>query len=124
MVNCVIANPYAALNMEFKSFLSSAISADSSSAPSPSPSVNEPRQSRRSDAEKLDLVCNYMRKELHWGVSDFTRALAFSKGPANARRKAAFSAAAYKDSEVLKSYFGNAGQLQDGVRQSKSRHWI
>jgi len=59
-----------------------------------------------------------MRKELRWGVSDFTKALAFAGGPANARRKAAFAAAAYKDSEVLKSYVGDADQLQDGGRQS------
>jgi hypothetical protein len=59
-----------------------------------------------------------MRKELRWGVSDFTKALAFSGGPANARRKAAFAATAYKDSEVLKSYFDNANQLRDSGRQS------
>ena len=76
------------------------------------------RRSPRSDAEKVDMVCNYMRQELRWSISDFDKALAFSTGPANTRRKAAFAAAAYKDSEVVKSYFDNAGQLRDGCRQS------
>src|SRR5438067_13158389 len=94
------------------------VSIGSPSASSSSlPSVKNIRRSPRSDAEKLDMVCNYMRKELRWGVSDFTKALAFSSGPANARRKTAFATAAYKDSEVLKSYFGNSGQLRDGSRQ-------
>jgi len=53
-----------ALNMELEVSLSSAVSVDSSSASSPSPSVNETHRSPRSDAEKLDMVCNYMRKEL------------------------------------------------------------
>jgi hypothetical protein len=60
-----------------------------------------------------------MRKELRWGVSDFIKALASAEGSNNTRRKAAFAAAAYKDPEVLKSYFGKANQLcDDGSRQS------
>src|SRR4051812_8553800 len=61
---------------------------------------------------------SYMRKEFRCGVSDFIKALAFSGGPANARPKAAFAAAAYKDLKVLKSYIGNAGQVRDGGRPS------
>ena len=102
---------YTTLNMEREGSICS------SSASSLSPSVNETRRSPRSDAEKLDLVCNYMRKELRWGVSEFTKALAFSEGSANTRRKAAFAATAYKDPEVLKSYFGDRGHLQDDGRQ-------
>ena len=64
------------------------------------------------------MVCNFMRKELRWGVSDFITALASSEGSNNTRRKAAFVAAAYKDAEVLKSYVGNADQLLDNGRQS------
>ena len=52
------------------------------------------------------------------GVSDFVKALSFAGGSNNTRRKAAFAAAAYNDLQVLKSYFGNASQLQDGIRQS------
>ena len=90
------------------------------SAPSSlSPPVdNTRRRLPRSDAEKLDMVCNYMRNELRWGVSDFIKALASSKGSNNTRRKSAFVAAAYKDQEVLKSYFGDTDQLWDGARQS------
>jgi hypothetical protein len=58
-----------------------------------------------------------MRKEFRWGISDFTKVLAFSEGPANARRKAAFAATVYKDSDVLKSYFGGASQLWGDGRQ-------
>jgi hypothetical protein len=83
------------------------------------PSVNGTRRrSPRSDAEKLDMVCSYMRTELRWGVSDFIKALSSASGPNNARRKAAFAAAAYKDPEVLKPFFNDADQLWDGVRQS------
>jgi hypothetical protein len=46
-----------------------------------------------------------MRKELRWGVSDFSSALVSSNFPANARGKVDFAAAGYKDSEVSKSYF-------------------
>ena len=81
------------------------------------PPVNDTRRrSPRSDAEKLDMVCNYMRNELRWGVADFVKVLASAGGSNNTRQKAAFAAAAFKDSEVLKSYVGDAGQLQDGGR--------
>ncbi|KAH6988806.1 hypothetical protein BKA56DRAFT_476293, partial [Ilyonectria sp. MPI-CAGE-AT-0026] len=68
--------------------------------------------------EKLDMVCSYMRKELRWGVSDFIKALAFTGGPNNARRKAAFAAAAYKEPDVVNCFFNDANQLWDGVRES------
>ena len=64
---------YSTLNMELEGLLTL-----------PLLSVSDTRRSPRSDAEKLDMVCNYMRKELRWGVSDFTKVLAFSGGPANA----------------------------------------
>src|SRR5438046_1252376 len=66
------------------------------------------------------MVCNYMRSELRWGVSDFIKALASSKGSNSAHQKSAFVTAAYKDEEVLKSesYFGDADELWDGTRQS------
>ena len=82
------------------------------------PVDNTRRRLPHSDAEKLDTVCNYMRSELRWGVSDFIKALASSKGSNSARRKSAFVTAAYKDEEVLKSYFGDADELWDGARQS------
>ena len=59
-----------------------------------------------------------MRNEFRWGVADFVKALASADGSNNTRRKAAFAAAAYEDSEVLKSYFGDANQVRDGGRQS------
>ena len=57
------------------------------------------------------MVCNFMRNELRWGVSDFIKALASSEGSSNTRQKTAFAATAYNDLEVL-------GQLLDGSRQS------
>jgi hypothetical protein len=91
----------------------------STSAPSLEPPVNNTRRrSPRSDVEKLDMVCNFMRNELRWGVSDFIKALASSEGSNNTRRKAAFAATAYNDSEVLMSYLGEADQLLDGGRRS------
>jgi hypothetical protein len=59
-----------------------------------------------------------MRNELRWGIADFIKVLASAGGSNNTRRKAAFAAAAYKDSEVLESYFGDADQLWDGGRQA------
>jgi hypothetical protein len=82
------------------------------------PVNNSRRRSPRSDAEKLDMVCNYMRNEFRWGVSDFVKALASANGSSNTRRKAAFAVAAYEDSEVLRSCFGDSNQLGDGGRQS------
>jgi hypothetical protein len=76
------------------------------------------RQSPRSDAEKLDLVFNYMRNELRWGASDFVKALASARGSSNTRRQAAFATAAYGDSEVLRFYFDDADELRDGCRKS------
>jgi hypothetical protein len=100
--------------MSLEGSSASAVSVGSTSTSSLQPPINDTRRrSPRSDAEKLDMVCGYMRKELRWGISDFTKALASAGGPNNARRKAAFAAAAYKDSEVLKSYIGDAD-----VRQS------
>jgi hypothetical protein len=92
---------------------------DSTSAPSLVPPVNNTRRrSPCSDAEKLDIVCNFMRNELRWSVSDFIKALASSEGSNNTRRKATFAATAYNDLDVLKSYLGKADQLLDGGRQS------
>jgi hypothetical protein len=106
--------------MTFESSSSSAVPIGSTSASSSLllPVNNTRRRSPRSDAEKLDMVFSYMRNELRWGVSDFIKALASAEGSNNTRRKAAFATAAYKDSEVLKSYFGDANQLLDGGRQS------
>lgn len=59
-----------------------------------------------------------MRKEFRWGVSDFAKALAISGGAANARRRAAFAAAAYKDLNILKSYVGDAGLVHADGRKS------
>jgi len=64
------------------------------------------------------MVCNYIQKKFRWGVSDFIKALAFSGGPVNAYQKTAFAAAAYKDSEVLKSYFANVVLRQDSGRET------
>ncbi|KAH7114791.1 hypothetical protein EDB81DRAFT_669452 [Dactylonectria macrodidyma] len=85
----------------------------------PLPNVdNSRRRSPRSDGEKLDLVCNFMRKELRWGVADFVKALASAEGPNHTRRQAAFVSAAYKDSGVMKSYFGDGDQLLGDGRPS------
>jgi hypothetical protein len=59
-----------------------------------------------------------MRNEFRWGVSDFVKALASSTGSNNTRRKATFSAAAYEDLEVLRSYFDDTDQLWDSRRKS------
>ena len=98
----------------------SALSEEITSASSlPMPPVNNGcRQSPRSDIEKLDMVCNYMRNEFRWGVSDFVKTLASAGGSNNTRRKAAFAAAAYEDLEVLRSYYDDANQLWDGRRKS------
>jgi hypothetical protein len=64
------------------------------------------------------MVCNYMRNEFRWGVSDFVKALASSTGSNNTRRRAAFSTAAYEDLEVLSSYFDDTDQLWDSRRKS------
>jgi hypothetical protein len=59
-----------------------------------------------------------MRNELRWTISDFVKALASANGSTNTRRKAAFAAAAYQDSEVLRSCFDDADQLWDSRRKS------
>jgi hypothetical protein len=105
------------LDMTFEASSTSVTPEGSTSNPSLLPS-NSRRRSPRSDAEKLDMVCNFMRTELRWGVSDFVTALASSEGSSNTRRKAAFVAAAYKNSDVLKSYLGDADQLWDDGRQT------
>jgi hypothetical protein len=98
---------------------SSGISEHQSSASLLIPPINDKRRrSPRTDEEKLDLVCNYMRKELRWGIPDFVKALAEAGGPNNARRKAAFATAAYKDPDVVKTFFDDTNQLWDGVRES------
>lgn len=108
--------------------LSSAISISSpprfSSPPPPPPprappSINTPRRrSPLSDAEKLDKVFECLRTDVYWSVSDFIRALIAAEGPVNVRRKTAFAAAAYKDSNVLGLYFNDEGQPWNGVRHS------
>ena len=64
------------------------------------------------------MICSYMRTQFRWGISDLVKALASANGANNARRKASFAAAAYKDPEVVKCFFNDAGQLWDGVRES------
>jgi hypothetical protein len=87
---------YITLNMAPKgssSSISSKGSTPAASSLSP-PLNNNRRRSPRLDAEKLDMVCNYMRNEFRWGVADFVKALASADGSNNTRRKAAFAAAA------------------------------
>jgi hypothetical protein len=94
-------------------------SVDDLSASLPLPLVNDTRRrSPRSDGEKLDMACSYMRKELGWSISDFIKALASAGGNNNARRKSNFAAAAYKDPEVVKGFFDDTDQPWDGVRAS------
>ncbi|KAL9594964.1 MAG: hypothetical protein Q9179_005170 [Wetmoreana sp. 5 TL-2023] len=63
--------------------------------------------------------CAYiMSHDVYWSVSDFLRVLAAAEGPVNIRRKTAFAAAAYKDSEVLGLYLGDEDQPWNGVRES------
>lgn len=76
------------------------------------------RRSPLSDAIKLDKVFECLRTDVYWSVSDFLRVLAATEGPVNIRRKTAFAAAAYKDSEVLGLYLGDEDQLWNGVRES------
>jgi hypothetical protein len=88
-----------------------------------SPSANDTppdsrRRSPRSDTEKLEMACKYMRKELRWSISDLIKALASTHGANNARRKAAFAAAAYKDPEVVRCFFNDADELWNGVKES------
>src|SRR6516162_5592281 len=92
-------------------------SVDASSVSLPLPPANDlRRRPPRSDEEKLDTICSYMRKELGWtSISDFIKALAFAGGNNNARRKSAFAAAAYKDPEVVKCFFDDTDQPWDGV---------
>ncbi|KAH7113631.1 hypothetical protein EDB81DRAFT_824890 [Dactylonectria macrodidyma] len=122
-VNCQFVPPlihlHTTLDMTFEASSTTATPEGSTSGSSLLPPVNNHRRrSPRSDAEKLDIVCNFMRNELRWGVADLVTALASSEGSNNTRRKAAFVAAAYKDSEVLKSYFRDADQLWGDGRQS------
>src|SRR5439155_23799922 len=53
-----------------------------------------------------------LRTSVYWSISDFIRALTDAKGAVNARQKAAFAAATYKEPKVLESYFVN-----EGIRQ-------
>ena len=99
----------------------SSISSISSSLPqvdpqppqSPAHNTSSRRGSPLSDAEKLDKVFECLRTSVYWSISDFIRALTVAKGAVNARRKAAFAAAAYKEPKVLESYF-----VDEGIRQS------
>ncbi len=118
-----------ALDMSFDGLtspLSSAISISSPPTfssppppPQPPPSVNTTRRrSPLSDAEKLDKIFECLRTDVYWSVSEFLRALAAAEGPVNTRRKTAFAAAAYTDSEVLGLYFEDEDQPWNGVRHS------
>jgi len=106
--------------------LSSAISISSpptlsSPPPRPQPPLSANTTRRRSplsDVEKLDKVFECLRTDVYWSVSEFIRALAAAEGPVNTRRKTAFAAAAYTDSEVLGWYFEDEDQLWDSVRRS------
>ncbi|KAL2046058.1 hypothetical protein N7G274_001505 [Stereocaulon virgatum] len=87
--------------------------------PQPPPSVDGTRRrSPLSDAEKLDKVFECLRTDVYWSVSDFLRVLTAAEGPVNIRRKTAFAAAAYQDSNVLGLYFDDEDRPWNGVRQS------
>ncbi|KAL2037846.1 hypothetical protein N7G274_009320 [Stereocaulon virgatum] len=87
--------------------------------PQPPPSVDGTRRrSPLSDAEKLDKVFECLRTDVYSSVSDFLRVLTAAEGPVNIRRKTAFAAAAYQDSNVLGLYFDDEDRPWNGVRQS------
>ena len=58
-------------------------------------------RTRITTEEKLDMVFNFLRTEVHWSLSEFIVALSKSTDNKNARRRSAFETAAYNTPEVL-----------------------
>ncbi|KAL2048322.1 hypothetical protein N7G274_000233 [Stereocaulon virgatum] len=69
-------------------------------------------------ASAASAVFECLRTDVYWSVSDFLRVLTAAEGPVNIRRKTAFAAAAYQDSNVLGLYFDDEDRPWNGVRQS------
>ena len=58
-------------------------------------------RTRITTEEKLDMVFNFLRTEVHWSLSEFIVALSKSTDNKNARWRSAFETAAYNTPEVL-----------------------
>jgi hypothetical protein len=74
------------------------------------------------DEEKLELVSEYMRKELRWGITEYLKSVMESSSTGGGNRRIAFTKFAYKDPKALQFYLGTKESMT--VNQRRSREHI
>ena len=59
------------------------------------------RRPTRTDEEKLELVSEYMRNELRWGITEYLKSVMESSSTGGHSRRIAFTKFAYEDPKAL-----------------------
>jgi hypothetical protein len=80
------------------------------------------RRPARTNEEKLELVSQYMRNELRWGITEYLKAVMESSSTGGQSRRIAFTKFAYEDPKALQFYLGTDGSMT--VNQRRSREHI
>jgi hypothetical protein len=80
------------------------------------------RRPTRTDEEKLELVSEYMRSELRWGITEYLKSVMESSSTGGHSRRNAFTKFAYKDPMALQFYLGTEESMT--VNQRRSREHI
>src|ERR1700761_3137938 len=90
------------------------------SSPPPS-SPNLSSKARRTNAEKIKLVTQYLTNELYWSLGDFFRAVATDSGPFNIRRRDSLVEVVYEDPMVLAACLGVKRPIKSKQREARSK---
>jgi hypothetical protein len=59
------------------------------------------RRPARTDEEKLELVSEYMRNELRWGITEYLKSVMESSKAGSPNQRVAFARFAYEDPKAL-----------------------
>jgi hypothetical protein len=77
------------------------------------------RRSARTDEEKLELVSEYMRNELRWGITEYLKLVMESSSTGGRNRRIAFTKFAYQDPKALQFYLGTEESMTVNERRSR-----
>ena len=80
------------------------------------------RRPARTDEEKLELVSEYMRNELRWGITEYLKSVMESSKAGSPNQRVAFARFAYEDPKALQFYLGSEESIT--VKQRCSREHI
>lgn len=90
-------------------------------SPAPDRIDDVARRPSRTDEEKLQLVSDYMRNELRWGITEYLNSVMQSSRIGGHNRRSAFAKFAYEDPKALQFYLGTEDSMTVYQRHSREQ---